>query len=299
MIEQTIKPVEIPSGNEAAGLGYITIPNIEDIDREQFIEDCYRSHSVCIYGGIHYGLFYNVSIDKEILKNIIFPSEKGGKGSPVVWVNIKPWNKPVVIAILKHEDEYYLNEEGSMNHSREYDGNFIDFNSRAKNGQVNFTLKTRAGVPGKLKVNVISPNKDGEIELYVKGKTKIHSTEETKIVSDKKIVLHVLNEKSEDKVVIQYEREKGFSYEDEFGNKITCKDGEIIIDSKKINHNGGKEPMVLGDTLQGLLENLIEAINKLTVPTAFGPSGTPINKAEFNAIKSKLNTLKSKISNLD
>jgi hypothetical protein len=299
MLNKTIKPIEIKSGNQPAGIGYITIPNIDELDREQFIEDCYRTHSVCIFGGVQYGMFYDVSIDKEVLKSINFPREKGQKGSPVVWVNIPPWNKPVIISVLKHEDEYYFNEEDSMNHSREHNENYFDISTSTKDGKVTINLKTRPGVAGKINVNVISPSKNGEINVYVKGKAKIHSTEETKIVSDKKITLHVLDEKSQDKVVITYEREKGFTYIDEFGNKIICKDGEYSVDSKKIKHNSGKEPMVLGDTLVSLLEDILTEVTKLTVTTPIGPSGTPINIAQFQKLKSRVKDIKSKISNLD
>lgn len=47
------------------------------------------------------------------------------------------------------------------------------------------------------------------------------------------------------------------------------------------------EAAVLGDTLKGLLDELIDAINALTVPTGMGPSGTPINAAQFQGIKAR------------
>lgn len=70
---------------------------------------------------------------------------------------------------------------------------------------------------------------------------------------------------------------------DNDGNiRISNKDGQTVF----VGLNA-EEAAVLGDTLKGLLDELVEAILKLTVPTGVGPSGTPINSAEFNAVKAK------------
>jgi len=297
-INETIRPVEIESGNAPAGIGYIAIPEMKFVDREQYIEDCYRSHTVMIYGGIHYGYFYNVSIDKEVLKAIEFPQNKNEYGSPVVWVNIKPYNKPIIIAVLKSEEDFYLNDEGEYNLSREFNGNHIDIRLNSKKGTLDFAVLT-AATQGKIKFSVINPDKSCEFEVYVKGKIMLHATEEVRIVSDKKIQLQVIDEDSKDCVLITYERGKGLKYIDEFENEVNIKEGELQLISKKINHNSGKEPMVLGDSLNKTLGEILDGINALTVPTAFGPSGTPINTATFIGIKKKLDTILSKISNLE
>ena len=67
----------------------------------------------------------------------------------------------------------------------------------------------------------------------------------------------------------------------------------------QFNVGDGAEPMVLGNTLKGLLEDLISAITSITVPTPHGPSGTPINSAQFSAINSRLKTMLSQLSNTD
>jgi len=76
---------------------------------------------------------------------------------------------------------------------------------------------------------------------------------------------------------------------------------------------GASEWAVLGETLQGKLEEICDEIDNLctastaiTVPTAMGPSGTPINSAQFTtvqgkivAIKAVLNEILSKVVKLD
>lgn len=54
------------------------------------------------------------------------------------------------------------------------------------------------------------------------------------------------------------------------------------------------ESTVLGETLKEQLEALIDAITQLTVPTAVGPSGPPINSAQFQQVASKLSEILSK-----
>ena len=53
------------------------------------------------------------------------------------------------------------------------------------------------------------------------------------------------------------------------------------------------EPVVLGDTLLGLLEELCDALAAETHPTPVGPSGPPINAADYSSIKSRLKTFLS------
>lgn len=82
-------------------------------------------------------------------------------------------------------------------------------------------------------------------------------------------------------------------------------DGNVFVvnnDGSKVHVGRGAEnadePAVLGETLKGLLEDLIDAINALTVPTPAGPSGTPTNSAQFSAIKGRLETMLSEVVDL-
>lgn len=58
------------------------------------------------------------------------------------------------------------------------------------------------------------------------------------------------------------------------------------------------EPAVLGETLKGLIENLIDQIVLIKVPTPAGSSEVPINVAQFKQIKSRLNTALSQTVDL-
>lgn len=69
-------------------------------------------------------------------------------------------------------------------------------------------------------------------------------------------------------------------------------DGNMTISnvgSKKVTvGSGSNENAVLGDTLKSLLEQTLDAVSQITVPTGTGPSGPPLNVAVFQQIKGRL-----------
>jgi hypothetical protein len=68
--------------------------------------------------------------------------------------------------------------------------------------------------------------------------------------------------------------------------------GEIYLNTEETT-----EPLVRGETLLGLLEELIDAINVQIFQTPCGPTAPgPTNKPTFNQIKSKLNTFLSTLN---
>ena len=88
-------------------------------------------------------------------------------------------------------------------------------------------------------------------------------------------------------------------YKDGQGNEAIFNGDNIQFKCNKFNCGDGTEPMVLGNTLKDLLSQLISAITALTVPTPHGPSGAPLNSAQFNQIKSQLDKMLSQLSNTD
>lgn len=296
-INDTIKPVPPMEANYTAGIGYIAVP--PDVDRDEYVNDCLRTCTVSIYGGIHYSYFHNVSVDTEVIQRVKFPLNDVTYGSPVVWVKIDGFNKPVIVGILRYENDFYEVDEYSRNETIEVDGKRIDISKRAQDAIVDVVIKGNTDNPGELNINVQDNEDKGTINTYVQGTINFHATKEINLVSDEVLNFVVLDDEKRERVKINYSIYEGFSYKDEFDNEITCKDGVVKIVSKKIDHNYGKEPMVLGDTLQQKLGQLIDEIMKIQVFTALGPSSVPINNPQFVAIKATLEQIKSKISNLD
>jgi len=83
--------------------------------------------------------------------------------------------------------------------------------------------------------------------------------------------------------------------------RITTNDNNTYILGGKgnifLNTESDKEPLVRGETLKGLLEELIDAINKQVFKTPAGPTAIgPENKSTFNDIKGRLDTFLSTLN---
>ncbi len=92
---------------------------------------------------------------------------------------------------------------------------------------------------------------------------------------------------------------------DKNSNIIELNDKGVSIISDKISLgslNESSEAVLLGDTSKAKLETLIDKVSSIaqnittiTVPTALGPSGPPINSPAFLVIKTELATLKTSL----
>ena len=75
---------------------------------------------------------------------------------------------------------------------------------------------------------------------------------------------------------------------------ITTETGEIHL-----GNGSDEEPLVLGDTLVELLNQLCTELQKMNHPTPAGPSGPPVNAPAFASIAAKLQTILSKKNFVD
>lgn len=72
--------------------------------------------------------------------------------------------------------------------------------------------------------------------------------------------------------------------------KTTINSPEIFLGT------GAKEPLVLGNKYDALLNELVDAILAMTVGTPTGPSSPPINAASFTKIKAKIKSTLSAVN---
>ncbi|WCL51525.1 hypothetical protein [Leptospira sp. GIMC2001] len=102
----------------------------------------------------------------------------------------------------------------------------------------------------------------------------------------------------------------------ESGHRTVWEDGKLIhkdktnisrfeIDVSTPPTVNSMEKAVQGDTLKEKLEGIIDKINDMndalqvmTVPTALGPSGPPINSSSFSTAKAALEEIKSELSKI-
>jgi len=247
MIEKTIKPQGIESGNMSCSIGYVAVPDGED--RDKYVEDCYRTNRITMYGGMHYGYFHNVSVDIDSIQRIKFPKDNKSFGSPVLWVNIPIWNKPAIIAVFNYEDDYFALEEECRNTSLERNGRQIDISKRADDATIDIHIRGDSNVPGHLNLNIINDNKTCELNVYVTGKTTLSSTEQLTLRSDKKLELIVVDKNSKKKLDLTYEDGNGLHYKDEFENEVTMdEDGIKIVTHNNIDIVSGENTVSMDDS---------------------------------------------------
>jgi hypothetical protein len=109
---------------------------------------------------------------------------------------------------------------------------------------------------------ILLDDQDGQEVIRIK-----HSDGETRIEMDAQGSIFIVNKQ---------------------GQKVHIGDGADSAD----------EPAALGNTLKGLLENLIDEIIALKVPTPAGLSDVPINVVRFQSIRGQLRTMLSQTVNV-
>jgi hypothetical protein len=296
MDEEVIGIRNLDTGIGSAGVGFVVVPS--EVDRVQYINDCYRTNTLTINGGKGYGYFSGVHADINVMQNIHFPTDEENRGTPVVWVKDAISQLPVIVGVLRKQNEYYSLNENQWRLKRGTETRNVEIFVDGTTAGLDITVLGDKDEPANIDIKLTSENKDSVLNVVSDNEINITGEKAVNVTSNQKATLKV-TEKGEDKMSLSYELGIGLKYKDEFENEITAKDGQVDIISKKINHNSGKEPMVLGDTLAKLLDDMLKAIQAITVITPSGGSSVPVNIADFAAIQAKLDTIKSKISNIE
>lgn len=286
---------KLKTGVDVGGVGWLVVP--EGSDRKTFIEDCYRTQTVSINGGEGYGCFSAVPCPQNVLENLVFPVEDN-RGTPVIWVRDGISRLPLIVGWLRKEGDHYSLGEHQWRISRGEGMKNVDIFVDGVTSTLLINVLGDSEEPANVDIVLSSSNKDSTFTLSTDNEINVNAAKRISLSTNSEVNLSV-DEKGVTKGQLRYVLGTGWELTDEFGNVIRTSDGLLEIIGDKINHNSGKEPMVLGETLTDILSQLIGAITAITVPTPQGVSGNPLNAAQFNAIKSKLDTILSKKSNLE
>lgn len=296
MEDEVIGIRNLDTGIGSAGVGFVVVPS--EVDRVQYINDCYRTNTLTINGGKGYGYFSGVHADINVMQNIKFPTDEENRGTPVVWVKDAVSQLPVIVAVLRKQGEYYSLNENQFRLKRGTETRNVEIFIDGSTSALDITILGDKEEPANIDVKLSSENADSVLTVSCDNEINIIGEKAVNVTTNKKATLKV-TEKGEDKMSLSYELGVGLKYKDEFENEITAKEGQVDVISKKINHNSGKEPMVLGNTLADLLNEFLAAVQKITVISPVGVTSVPVNIGDFAAIQAKLDTIKSQISNLE
>ncbi len=137
-------------------------------------------------------------------------------------------------------------------------------------------------------------NKDGELTLTYQGAQKADG-KPAEGVDEKAPGTFVKISKEGNLLISDKDGKNQILLDHATGKVNTISENEVNLTSKKVRLGDAEtdDPVVGGNELKKLLEDLIKAINQLTVPTSNGPSGTPINASAFSAVAARLGTMLS------
>lgn len=299
------------NGIPLSGIGYVVIP--EGCNVAEYIQSCYRNSSISISGGYGCTYMHNVRVTIDALNNIKFPTENE-LGSPVVWIRESFTNRAVVIGVLTAGGKSNLTGIFQQRIYQEVAEQIAEIFLDAMNSRVVITALGNDNVPAEVVIKASSGNSEGDaVKLVSKDIIESEGKRLKLLLTDNFDIL--INDGEKDILSIKgnpelFElkdqfgnfinfNEESVELKDQFENSILMNEDNVKVSTKKFNVGDGGEQMVLGNTLVSLLEQLISAINSLTVLTPYGPSGTPVNAAQFSQIKSKLKTMLSDLSNTD
>ena len=303
-----------------SGVGFIVVP--DDETRQDYIDTCYRTMTVTMNGGYGYGYISNVKILEEALQKIKFPLKSTERGTAVFRVRENFTNRPIIIGVIPTGDYTNLLNEGQGRYVQQVGERVVEIFEDASNGVLNINVVSDTEHPANIRIKASSGNTESVLEVESDGIVRALGNQVEAIArQDFRIALK--NFVDEELISFSGDAEKS-EYKDQFNTQITlneenvslsteidvnitAKDSVVNLISKevnittddKLNLDSGKEPMVLGDTLKGILNDLCSALQKMTVMTPVGASSVPVNVSEFVTIQSKLQNILSKKSNLD
>lgn len=239
--------VRHPALRDTAGIGYIIVPN--DMDYYEYLNNCIRNSIVTILTDKG-ELIKNVLVAKNIWQDIDFPKKKDERGSAIVWLNIPNKDKPVIMVVLNKSDD--LNKSTNINSfdfTRQSLLSSCSVTGNGEEGVINFTTEGSSQMSSKINFKITNDSELGEFNVYVQGDILFESENNFEIKIKNKLNIQIIDEVDEEKQTnISYELRKGFTYSDEFGNKIRLNEkGVEIIDknNNRINSdNNGVEVVV-------------------------------------------------------
>lgn len=278
-----------------SGIGFIVVP--DDSTRQQYIDNCYRTSTVTINGGFGSGYISAVKILPDVLQKIHFPLKSTERGTPILWLRENFSNRPIIIGVISEAGYTNLLKENQNRFVQEIGGKMVEIFQDANSAILNINVIGIDDTPANINIKATS-NGNSIINISSDGQVKISAKDIIGIARNN--FQFTLKDGKNNELITLSGNVDEMKYSDTFGNSITSnKDNINITVAEKFNVNSGKEPMVLGQTLVDLLNELFDAIKQITVTTSVGTSSIPVNVSTFASIQQKLNNVLSQTSNLD
>lgn len=216
------------------GICYVIIPG--DVDRETYIQDCFRRGVVTVQ--FENGSYMvNIPISVGVLQNIDFPLDVEQLGSCLIYANEHVHNKPIIIGRLIKDDESTSLNENEFRLAKSTEGGSVSISGIAKEGNLFVNVTGRTDKGGKIYINVVNPENEGEIVVNLQGNLQMEL---------QTMVLNIL-------------KELGIRTK----SNININSTEGVINLGDIEAENGVEPILLGTKTVDELSKEIQALTDL------------------------------------
>lgn len=235
----------------AINTGYIVIPS--NVDRDDFVENCFRREKITILIEDGGGVINDCYITKQALKDIEFPTKSisdklNGNailtdsflGSAVTFINEPYHDQPIIIGTTSKVDESGLLREGVFKLFKFKDGKFVSIQGDVQSGTISIDVSGGEN-DGSLNINVRNNNETAKLNVNVRGdsSTFIKGNETKKVQGN--VIDTIIGNKNQ---TIK-------------GNKNSDVTGDINQKPEgKFNIGDGGHPIAHGDTLKTQLNAL-------------------------------------------
>lgn len=258
--EKHLKTQYVHNDIGTAAVGYVVVP--PEMGLDDYIEDCYRTNTVTIWGGRGFGYFNCVHVTSNVMQEIQFPEnpEEDNRGSAVIWIKDENSGLPVIVGVLLNQSDILPQETNQFRLKRCInDKRAIEVFLDAKSAAMFVNITGDSEDSADLNIKVTSENKDSVINVYSDGDINVSAGQNVKVESaesidvavkedglrkthihlgvnegitatiQKKIGISITDDDREEKTTIVYEQDKGLKYDDEFDNHLSVEDGKVEL----------------------------------------------------------------------
>lgn len=248
----------------ATGYGYVVVP--QNVDKDEYINDCYLRERVCILTDQGGSMVKDCYITKNALRDIEFADiteNKNKTGSAIVFVTDTYNNKPTIIGVLSKEDETQFLNPHLFKQEKKYGKKSVSIEGDAKNGVLSINVEDNDDL-GVLNVSVKGKT-GGKINIKCQGDSNFHSDGNTNISSIGNVNVNTYNKAT-----------------GQINCSLSITDSNIELSPKTVLKIGtGASPMPRGDKnaevlndIQTILSDLNTKLTTYTTAQTAASTGT-------------------------
>lgn len=288
---------ETPNSNYPVGFGYITIP--VNIDRDKYIETCYRRERVAIQLDEGGSQINNCFISKEALGSIQFPVSANELGSGVVFIVPEFKTIPVIIGVVSKLDETQLLKENSFKKVIKSKNSIVSIEGDGNTGELFINVTSDDSEGGNINIFLRNNDKSSKFDLKCFGNIDILAEGDITIKNTGSLNLSNVSSDSDGNEVINSNfniNNEGFSLSDKYTNRITSDENGIIkvYPKERFEVFEGSEPSVKGKELKSQLETMKDRIDRIIMALEAGSAASASAATYSAAVMLVLNTILTK-----